>query len=51
MVVCVVGCIFMSQMETHLAQQFLFSFVATTGVAAMHFTGESAHILLYKIIS
>ena len=40
--VCHVGCILMSKMETHLAQQFLFSIVATTGVAAMHFTGMQA---------
>ena len=40
--VCVVGCILMPQMESHLAQQFLFSAVATTGVAAMHFTGMRA---------
>ena len=39
-VVCIVGCILMSQMETHLGQQFLFSVAATTGVAAMHFTGK-----------
>jgi hypothetical protein len=39
-VLCVVGCILMSQMETHLGQQFLFSIAATTGVAAMHFTGK-----------
>jgi len=39
--VCIVGCILMSQMETHLGQQFLFSIAATTGVAAMHFTGKS----------
>lgn len=37
--VCLVGCILMSQMETHLTQQILFSIVATVGVAAMHFTG------------
>ena len=37
--VCTVGCILMSQMETHLTQQVLFSAVATIGVAAMHFTG------------
>jgi NO-binding membrane sensor protein with MHYT domain len=30
----------MSHMETHLDQQILFSITATTGVAAMHFTGE-----------
>ncbi|MCJ1401113.1 hypothetical protein MMC11_004325 [Xylographa trunciseda] len=40
--VCHVGCILMSKMETHLGQQFLFSVVATTGVAAMHFTGMQA---------
>ena len=34
-VVCVIGCILISQMETHLTQQFLFSIVASTGVAAM----------------
>ena len=38
-VVCVVGVILMSQIETHFAQQCLFSVVASTGVAAMHFTG------------
>ncbi len=38
--VCIVGCILMSHMETHLDQQILFSITATTGVAAMHFTGE-----------
>ena len=37
--VCVVGCVLMSQIETHLAQQFLFAIVACLGVAAMHFTG------------
>ena len=40
-VVCLVGCILMSQIETHLTQQFLFAIVACTGVAAMHFTGMS----------
>ena len=40
-VVCLVGCILMSQIETHLTQQFLFAIVACTGVAAMHFTGTS----------
>jgi NO-binding membrane sensor protein with MHYT domain len=39
--VCVVGCILMSQMETQLNQQFLFSITATSGVAGMHFTGKS----------
>jgi Bacterial signalling protein N terminal repeat len=42
--VCVVGCILMSQMETHLGQQFLFSIAATSGVASMHFTGKSGEI-------
>ena len=37
--VCLVGIILMSSIETHLAQQLLFSAVASTGVAAMHFTG------------
>lgn len=41
-VVCCVGCILMSQMETFLVQQVLFAVVATTGVATMHFTGMSA---------
>lgn len=40
--VCVVGCILMPQMESHLGRQFLFSAVASTGVAAMHFTGMRA---------
>ncbi|MCJ1415696.1 hypothetical protein MMC32_002028 [Xylographa parallela] len=40
--VCHVGCILMSKMETNLGQQFLFSIVATIGVAAMHFTGMQA---------
>lgn len=39
-VVCLVGIILMSQMETHLTRQLLFSAVATSGVAAMHFTGK-----------
>lgn len=38
-IVCLVGVILMDRIETHLAQQFLFSVVASTGVAAMHFTG------------
>ena len=41
-IVCLVGCILMAKMETHLSQQFLFSVVATAGVAAMHFTGMAA---------
>jgi NO-binding membrane sensor protein with MHYT domain len=39
-VVCIIGCILMPQMETHLSQQLLFTVVATSGVAAMHFTGK-----------
>lgn len=38
-IVCLVGCILMLRLETNLAQQCLFSVVASTGVAAMHFTG------------
>ena len=38
-IVCLVGCILMAQIESNLAQQWLFSVVASTGVAAMHFTG------------
>lgn len=38
-IVCTVGCILMMSMETRLGQQILFSFVASLGVAAMHFTG------------
>ncbi|KAF2148682.1 hypothetical protein K461DRAFT_261416 [Myriangium duriaei CBS 260.36] len=41
-IVCVVGCILMASMETRLAQQLLFSAIATAGVAAMHFTGMRA---------
>lgn len=41
-VVCLIGIILMSRIETHLAQQFLFSVVASVGVAAMHFTGRRA---------
>lgn len=40
-VVCLVGCVLMSQIETHLTQQFLFAIVACAGVAGMHFTGTS----------
>lgn len=41
-VVCVVGAILMASMEIHIGQQLLFSIIATTGVAAMHFTGMRA---------
>ena len=40
--VCLIGCILMAEMEIRLSQQFLFSVVATAGVAAMHFTGMCA---------
>ena len=44
-VVCLVGVILMLRIETHLTQQLLFSVVASTGVAAMHFTGmHSSHV-------
>lgn len=34
-IVCVVGCVLILEIETHLGQQLLFSAVATYGVAAM----------------
>lgn len=37
--VCTLACILIPQIEVNLAQQLLFSVVAATGVAAMHFTG------------
>ena len=40
--VCTVGCILLSTMETYLPHQMLFSAIAATGVAAMHFTGIAA---------
>ena len=48
-VVCLVGCILMLRIETNLAQQCLFSVVASTGVAAMHFTGMSSWYLVQKV--
>lgn len=39
--VCLVGCILISKIETNLSQQLLFAAVASTGVAAMHFTGKT----------
>lgn len=49
--VCLVGIILVSRIETHLAQQFLFGTVASTGVAAMHFTGLSlSRVQRYLII-
>ena len=44
-VVCLVGVILMSRIESHLTQQFLFSVVASVGVAAMHFTGIHSPVL------
>ncbi|KAG9682032.1 PAS/PAC sensor hybrid histidine kinase, partial [Aureobasidium melanogenum] len=41
-IVCTVGCVCMAEMEAMLSQQLLFSVVATTGVAAMHFCGMRA---------
>jgi signal transduction histidine kinase/ActR/RegA family two-component response regulator len=41
-IVCTVGCILLSKMETHLPQQVLFSATAAAGVSAMHWTGMSA---------
>ncbi|KAL8765962.1 MAG: hypothetical protein Q9209_007109 [Squamulea sp. 1 TL-2023] len=41
-IVCLVGCVLISRIEVHLTQQLLFAVVASTGVAAMHFTGMSA---------
>ncbi|KAK3716613.1 hypothetical protein LTR37_006243 [Vermiconidia calcicola] len=41
-IVCLVGCILILEIEVHLGQQLLFSAVATSGVAAMHFTGMRA---------
>jgi NO-binding membrane sensor protein with MHYT domain len=43
-IVCLAGCILMPRMEVHLLKQFLFSVVATSGVAAMHFTGISVSL-------
>ena len=39
-VVCTAGYIYMVNIEPHLSQQVLFSAVAASGIAAMHFTGE-----------
>lgn len=41
-IVCTVGFILMSQMETYLPQQLIFSVVATSGVASMHWCGMLA---------
>jgi NO-binding membrane sensor protein with MHYT domain len=39
-VVCIAGYIYMVNIEPHLSQQVLFSAIAASGIAAMHFTGE-----------
>jgi len=38
-VVCTAGYIYMVNIEPHLSQQALFSAIAASGIAAMHFTG------------
>lgn len=45
-VVCLVGCILISKIETNLSHQLLFAAVASTGVAAMHFTGM--RVVMYQ---
>jgi signal transduction histidine kinase len=39
--VCCVGVILMAEMEVNIVQQLLFSVIAATGVAAVHFSGLS----------
>jgi NO-binding membrane sensor protein with MHYT domain len=39
-VVCIAGYIYMVNIEPHLSQQVLFSTIAASGIAAMHFTGN-----------
>ncbi|KAK4099639.1 hypothetical protein N658DRAFT_157103 [Parathielavia hyrcaniae] len=41
-VVCIAGYIYMVNIEPHLSQQVLFSAIAASGIAAMHFTGLRA---------
>jgi NO-binding membrane sensor protein with MHYT domain len=53
-VVCTAGYIYMVNIEPHLSQQVLFSAVAASGIAAMHFTGEKicamwTHIELQRL--
>jgi NO-binding membrane sensor protein with MHYT domain len=38
-VVCIAGYIYIVNIEPHLSQQVLFSAIAASGIAAMHFTG------------
>lgn len=40
-VVCIAGYIYMINIEPRISQQVLFSAVAASGIAAMHFTGET----------
>lgn len=40
-VVCIAGYIYMVNIEPHLSQQVLFSAIAASGIAAMHFTGKT----------
>jgi NO-binding membrane sensor protein with MHYT domain len=40
-VVCIAGYIYMVNIEPHLSQQALFSAIAASGIAAMHFTGDT----------
>ncbi len=44
-VVCIVGYIYMVNIEPHLSQQLLVSATAASGIAAMHFTGETLHVI------
>ncbi|KAK4164783.1 hypothetical protein QBC43DRAFT_317451 [Cladorrhinum sp. PSN259] len=41
-VVCIAGYIYMVNIEPHLSQQVLFSAIAASGIATMHFTGLRA---------
>jgi NO-binding membrane sensor protein with MHYT domain len=44
-VVCIAGYIYMVNIEPHLSQQVLFSAIAASGIAAMHFTGETLCVI------
>ncbi|KAH9912152.1 uncharacterized protein BXZ73DRAFT_82448 [Epithele typhae] len=41
-VVCFVGCLAMSHMESHFGQQIVFSTIASAGCSSMHYTGMAA---------
>merc|ERR1712225_158694 len=41
-VVCLVGVLFMPNMEVHVGRQLAFSVLAASGVFAMHYTGMMA---------